>query len=142
MYYCVISVITIVYIPAPISANNYSSVLVKGPLILTEKMRMANSGITLRLQPFNTYSNRTSVGQRWGMWLEEFEDELHLLRVTDNNAQTICLKRYDEREIWLIVKYLPSTEQNRNETYEEMKKKIKSPLHTETKQATSQIFVQ
>ncbi len=66
----------------------------------------------------------------------------YLQRVTDDNDKIICLKRYGGREIRLTVKYLPSTEQNRNETYKEVKKKIKSPLHTETKKATRLVFVQ
>ena len=36
----------------------------------------------------------------------------------------ICLKRYGGREIQLIVEYLLSTEQNRNETYEKVKRKL------------------
>ena len=78
---------------------------------------MANSSIILHLQPFSMKSKRTNVGQKCQTWLEEFEDELHLQRVTDDNDKIICLKRYGGIEIRLIVKYFPSTEQNRNETY-------------------------
>ena len=58
---------------------------------------MDNSGITLHLQLFNTDSDKTNVGQRWGMWQEEFQDEFHLQRATDDNDKIICLKGYSER---------------------------------------------
>ena len=90
---------------------------------LTEKIKMANLSITFHL-PFSIDSNRTDVGQKWQMWLEEFEDELHLQIITDDNGEIICLKRYDGREIKQIVEYLPSTEQNRNDSYEEVKRKL------------------
>ena len=79
---------------------------------------MTNSSNTLHLQLFSIDLHKTYVGQRWEIWLEESEDELHLLRDTDDKDKTICLKRYGGRERRLTVKYLPSIEQNRNETYE------------------------
>ena len=60
---------------------------------------MSNSGITLRLQLFNTGSDRTNVGQRWGMWLEESEDELHLQRATDDNEKIIFFKDTVEEKL-------------------------------------------
>lgn len=64
---------------------------------------MAHSAINLRLQPFNTESDRTNIRQRWGMWLEEFEEKLHLQSVTNDNDEIICLKNYGGREIRLII---------------------------------------
>lgn len=68
---------------------------------------MANPTINLQLQSSNTESDRINIGQRWGMRLEEFEEELHLQSVTDDNDKIICLKNYGGREIKLILKYLP-----------------------------------
>ena len=85
---------------------------------------MANSDITLHIQPFRTDLDPASLGENWKYWLEEFEYELYLQRVTDDNDKIMCLKRYGGRELRLIVKYLPSTEQKGNNTYEEVKRKL------------------
>ena len=84
---------------------------------------MSNSGITLRIQPFRTDSDPASLGENWKYWMEEFEYKLCLQRVTDDNDK-ICLKRYGGRELRLIVKYLPSTDQKENDTHEEVKRKL------------------
>ena len=59
---------------------------------------MAKSSIILHLQPFSLDSNRINVGQKWQTWLEEFEDELHLQRIAEDNDKIICLKRYKYEE--------------------------------------------
>ena len=99
---------------------------VKSPRILNEKKKinMANTGISLRIEPFNTDSDRANLSEKWKSWLEIFEDELYLQRVTDDIDKIICLKRYAGKEIRLIIKYLPNTENNGKDSYEEVKKKL------------------
>ena len=57
---------------------------------------MAYSGITLHIQPFRTDSDPASLGENWEYWIEEFEYELYLQRVTDDNDK-MCLKIWWKR---------------------------------------------
>ena len=100
VYYCVISVVTIVYIHNSVLFNNYYSMYCNRKIISTtctrsfkqKKNLMANSDITLHIQPFRTDSDPASLDENWKYWIEEFEYELYLQRVPNDKDKIMRLK--------------------------------------------------
>ena len=96
--------------------------------------RYVQAGMKLHIEPFESPESKVNIGGSWEEWVEIFEEELKLQKVTEVDDMIICLKRYGGKEIRSLVKHLPdppalnpAPKKNRKRLWENSKE-IKSSL--------------
>jgi hypothetical protein len=73
----------------------------------TLETRYVQTEIQLHIEPFIIPDNRLNVGAEWEEWLDEFEEEIQLQKVTTADDKAICLRRYGGKAIRRLLKHLP-----------------------------------
>lgn len=96
-------------------------------------VQYVQSGIHLHIDPFIIPKDKLNIGPAWQEWIDDFEEEAHLQKVTNVDDWVRCLRRYAGKEVRALAKHLPNppalTDNEGNEVAESDYQKLKRKLN-------------
>ena len=94
------------------------------------QVQYVQTGIHLNIERFSIPEDRQNAGIVWEEWLEEFEEEAKLQKVTEVEDWCTCLRRYGGPDVRKLAKHLPdppplqpAPEQGESD-YDKLKRKL------------------